>query len=138
MCIILKLHLIKTKSLKSLNKTKSSCYTKYGLGGFLLMGLWYPFVRPTSCECSTPLGFPHHLIHLPRTRTHVHVVCKQFQWMPCLPPPCLTLGIHAKSMFENWDFVEFWTCINYDLGIQPMFIRKMHLHYPLSSSNNYY
>jgi hypothetical protein len=53
-------------------------------------------------------------------------------------PPCLTLGVHAKSMFEIWDFVKFWICIDYDLGIQPMLIRKMHLHYPLPSSNNYY
>jgi len=63
---------------------------------------------------------------------------QQFQWMPCLSPPCLTLGVHAKCMFENWDFVKSWTCIDYDLGIQPMLIRKMHLHYPLPSSNNYY
>ncbi len=53
-------------------------------------------------------------------------------------PPCFTLGVHAKSMFENWDFVEFQTCIDYDLGIQPMLIRKMHLHYPILSLNNYY
>ncbi len=86
------------------NKTKASCYTKYGLDEFLLMGLWYPFVRPTSCVCSISLRFSYH--HLLRTQTHVHVVCKQFQWMPCLSPPCLTLGVHAKCMFENWDFVK--------------------------------
>ncbi len=108
------------------------------LSDFLLMGLWYPFVTPTSCVCSNLLRFSHHLVHLPRTQTHVHVVCKQFQWMPCLSPPCFTLGVHAKCMFENWDFVKSWTCIDYDLGIQPMLIRKMHLHYPLPSSNNYY
>ncbi len=79
-------HMYYFKSTCQKNKTKASCYTKYGLGDLLLMGLWYPFARPTSCICSTPLGFPHHLIHLPRTRAHVHVVCKQFQWMPCLLP----------------------------------------------------
>jgi hypothetical protein len=85
------------------NKTKVSCYTKYGLGVFLLIHFLYPFARPTSCVCSTPSWFLHHLVHLLGIGTHMHVVCRQFQLMPYLPPstspqestssPCLKRGI---------------------------------------------
>jgi hypothetical protein len=66
------------------NKIRTSCYTKYGLSDFLLMGSWYRFATPISYVCSNPQGFPHHLIHLLGTRTHVHVVCRQFQLMSYL------------------------------------------------------
>jgi len=95
------------KSTCQKDKTRASCYTKYSLGDFLFMDFLYPFVGPTSCVCSIPLGFLHHLIHLPGIWTHVHVVCRQFQsmsYLPQTPPthvssqestpsPCLKRGI---------------------------------------------
>ncbi len=79
-------------------------------------------------------------------------------------PLCITLGVHTKSMFEKGSkfikvyqnlvimspFLVFFSvfflfyhvkthlCIDCDLGIRPMLVRKVHLHYPLPSLNHYY
>jgi hypothetical protein len=64
-------------------------------------------------------------LHSPSTNSSTCACGMQTISMDALfAPPCFTLGVHAKSMFENWDFVKFWTCIDYDLGIQPMLIKK--------------
>jgi hypothetical protein len=132
------------KSTCQKNKTRASCYTKYSLGDFLFMDFLYPFVGPTSCVCSIPLGFLHHLIHLLGIWTHVHVVCRQFQSMSYLPQPpppphpCFIPRVHTRSMFEKGDFARFWTCIDCDLGIQPMLVKKVHMHYLLLALNYYY
>jgi hypothetical protein len=36
-------------------------------------------------------------------------------------PPCFNPSFHTKSTFENGDFVKFWTSMDWDNGIQPMF-----------------
>jgi hypothetical protein len=96
-------------------------YTKYGWGGFLLMGTLYPFVGASFCACSTPLGFHitllafQELTHMCMCYVHNldwHFVCA----------PMLHLGIHTKSTFEKKYFIGFWIWIDCDLGIWPMFI----------------
>jgi len=50
------------------------------------MGSLYPFVGASLYACSIPLGFLHHLTHLPRPHTHVHVSRMQSQSTLCLCP----------------------------------------------------
>ncbi len=49
-------------------------------------GVSYPFVRASFCACLSSVGFPHHFVRLPRTHTHMHVLCMQ-PWLTfCLCP----------------------------------------------------
>jgi len=77
----------------------TSHYTKYGWGGFLLMGSLYPFVGASFCACFIPLGFLHHLARLPRTHTHVHVLCMQFRSTFCL---CPLLHLRSPHQIHIW------------------------------------
>jgi len=99
----------------------TSHYTKYGQGGFLLMGSLYPFV-----------GQFFYIFHSIRVSTSLHLPSKNSHTCACamytilidtlFVPPCITLGLHTKSTFEKKDFIGLWTWIDCDLGIRCMFI----------------
>ncbi len=46
----------------------------------------YILVGASFCAWSTLVGFPHHLVHLPRTHTHLHVLCMQSWSTLCFCP----------------------------------------------------
>jgi hypothetical protein len=110
----------------------TSNYTKYGRGGFLLIRFLYPFVGASFCTCCIPLGFPHHLICLPRTHTHMHVLCTQSR-STLVSAPILHLGsphqihIWKKGFYLALDLNWLWFGNSTHVY---KFVKNVHLQYP--------
>jgi hypothetical protein len=120
------------KSTCQKNKTRVSCYTKYGFGDFLLMGLLYPFVGLTSCVCSTSLCSPSKNLR----HKCMWYVGNVNQFLVCPPHASLESPHHVhvwKGDFVGLDLHWLWfgdlthACKKNALALASFFI-KGHIH----------